>query len=153
MLGAVYLLLQFSAYPFLSANAHNNCAVNVNSTVEWIYQRLGSSKQISLLSDVCDLKRKVIRINPDKLFITNSRSQGEDVVCISDDVAYPCRIPVAKIVGSNDPRETLKKIFGYKEKIDLSLPIEESIERLLIRPAEIIYSEQEEASNNAVKSF
>lgn len=153
MLGVLYLLLQVPPNLILSSTPPINCIGNFNPTVEWIYDKLNESDQISFNSDACSFKRKVNKINPEKLFITNGRLQGANVVCISDKAEKPCSLVVAEIINSPDPRETLKIIFDYEEKLDSSGPIEESIERLLIRPAEIIYPEQEYTSENTLNNY
>lgn len=146
MLGTLWLLLQLSPHSLIASSNQVDCISDFNPTVDWVYGKLSESTQISFLSDVCSLKREVNQINVSKLFITNGRLQGANIVCISDEIKKPCKLVVADIINSTDPRQTLKNIFGHEEKFNISGPIDESIERLLIRPAEIIYSDQDDSS-------
>lgn len=143
---SVFSLLFFFSFAFAAADisfAESDCNLSINPTVEWIFQRLSLSADVSLVEPICPIKTKINGVEPADLFLTNGLSRGEKVVCISDDISNPCKFVVGSFDPQADPVLTLKAAFDYKETIDLSSPIEESIERLLIRPADVIYPNKE----------
>lgn len=107
--------------------------------VRWVFTKLIDSSSTSLIEPVCDNVKRVIQLDPQDLFLTNGVVGGRNAVCISDDVASPCQVVIANFDSSiSDPRTALSKVFEYQNVVDLNSPIQESIERLLIRPADII---------------
>ena len=139
---SVYSLLVFFWGALVGVDpsfANSKCDSNLNATVKWTFQRLYSSPSISLNQPICPLKKMVDKVEPENLFVTNGLFKGKNVVCISNDASNPCKFVVGSFRPNVDPVMTLKVAFGYTETIDLSKPIEESIERLLIRPADVIY--------------
>ena len=115
------------------------CGIKLSDELIFVYKALHEHRSILLNKPVCDSLIKASRLAVDKLFVTHGYVSGRNVVCLSDDVTNPCSLVIGSIDSDFDPRDALKKAFNYREKIDFSQPLEESIERLLLRPAEIIY--------------
>ena len=54
---------------------------------------------------------------------------------MSDDRLDPCKIRIGGIRSGENPNDVLTEAFGIRREIDLTRPIEESIERLFIKPS------------------
>lgn len=142
-----FSLLFFFSFAFAVADigfAKSHCESSLNPTVKLIFERLSMSADVSLDDPICPIMVKINDLEPADLFLTNGLSRGVKVVCMSNDISNPCKFVVGSFRSHADPVKTLKAAFDYQETIDLSKPIEESIERLLIRPADIIYPSKTE---------
>ena len=125
------------------------CAKASSQLVKTIFARLNASKSLNMNQPICEYIDQVNKLNEQDLFITNGYSRGTNIVCVSDALDNPCKIKIGSFSSSvSNPRSVLTSIFDYKEEVNLLSPINESIERLLIRPAEFIDIKQLEETND-----
>ena len=132
--------------PIIASSATYNCDGETKRGVNWLFSRLYEASAIQLNTEICGSVNKANKLDANSLFLTYGYSKGRMVICISDTDTEPCKLIVGTFANDVDPRKVLKSIFGVEDQVDPTNPINESIERLLIRPAEIIYREPKQNS-------
>ncbi len=131
------LLLWFgAALQSVEANENNpSCGINLEPTASEAIALLSKSNSITIVDLACEAVSDINELNPEGIFITTGREDDSINICISDNRLDPCKIRIGKIKSGENPNDVLTEAFGIRREIDLTKPIEESIERLFIKPS------------------
>ena len=122
-----------------AANASDNtvyCDQLLKSVASKTINLLQSTEGIEIEEISCSKKTSINKLDSDLMFLTTGKRARQNLVCMSDSKADPCKVELGIIKSSKNPNKVLSEAFNIKPEIDLTKPIEESIERLFIKPSE-----------------
>ncbi|MDB4653632.1 COP23 domain-containing protein [Synechococcus sp. AH-551-E02] len=140
----LFLLLLFFGTALQSVDATesaSSCGRNLEPLASEVIDLLSKSNSITIDDLTCAEVSDINKLDPEDIFVTTGRENNSINICISDNRLDPCKIKIGNIISGKNPNDVLTEVFGIRREIDLSKPIEESIERLFIKPSgEIIPS-------------
>ena len=140
----LFLLLLFFGAALQSVEANETapgCGIDLEPTASEAIALLSKSNSITIDDLTCEAVSDMNKLDPEGIFVTTGRGNNTINICISDNRLDPCKIKIGKISSDKNPNDVLTEAFGIRREIDLTKPIEESIERLFIKPSgEIIPS-------------
>ena len=134
----LFLLLIFfgTTLQYVEANeTAPSCDSNLQPLASEVIQVLSKSSSITMDDLTCEGVSDINKLDPDDLFVTTGRKDDSINICISDNRLDPCKIKIGTIRSGENPNDVLTEAFGIRREIDLTRPIEESIERLFIKPS------------------
>jgi len=132
------LLVLFLGTALQSVEANEtvpSCGINLEPTASEAINLLSKSNSITIDDLTCEAVSDINELDPEEIFITTGREDDSINICISDNRLDPCKIRIGKIKTGENPNDVLTGAFGIRRDIDLTKPIEESIERLFIKPS------------------
>lgn len=112
-----------------------SCDSNLEPLALEVINLLSKSNSITIDNLTCTAVININKLDLDDIFVTTGRDENSISVCISDNRLDPCKIKIGKIRNGENPNDVLREAFGIRRDIDLTKPIEESIERLFIKPS------------------
>ena len=140
----ILLLLLFFGTTLQSVEANEadqSCNSNLEPLASKVIDLLSKSNAITINDLTCKAALNINKLNAEEMFVTTGREDNSVIICISDNRLDPCKHKIGKIRNGEIPNEVLTEAFGIRREIDFTKPIEESIERLFIKPSgEIIPS-------------
>ena len=134
----LFLLLLFFGAALQNVEANEtapNCGINLKPTASESIDLLSKSNSITVDDLTCEAVSDINELDLEDIFITTGREDDSINICISDNRLDPCKIRIGKIKTGVNPNDALTEAFGIRREIDLTKPVEESIERLFIKPS------------------
>ena len=134
----LFLLLLFFSAALQSVEANEkapSCGINLVPTASEVIDLLSKSNSIIVDDLSCKAVSNINELDPEDTFITTGKEDNSINICISDNRLDPCKIRLGKIKSGENPNDVLTEAFGIRREIDLTKPVEESIERLFIKPS------------------
>lgn len=105
--------------------------------LEFITLKIQQSSLSIVQSLPCVDYKKLSSTNPSLIELTTGRKQGNAVICLGTSREYPCQYVVGIFKEGTDPTSALASIFSVQQR-DPNAPLNETVERLFIRPAALI---------------
>ncbi len=122
-------------HPAASQEA-TNCPLLPDSLLQKIVKKIELSQHANITPLPCADINELNRISPGNFEITTGRKNGEPVICLLVSRDQPCRYVLGKLDKTMSPASALSTIFPSSMPINDIL--NETIERLFIRPSSII---------------
>lgn len=135
----IALVLTYSFVDVRKSNAQTkspNCSPP-SVLLDFIKLRIEQSRLATYKPLSCVDIKTLTSTNPSSIELTTGRKNGEPVICIGTSRDYPCQYVVGVLKGSLDPTSALASIFSVSQR-DPDAPLNETVERLFIRPAALI---------------
>lgn len=140
LLQRVLVMILFAAnlslnHPGASQEA-TNCPLLPDSLLQKIVKKIELSQYAKITPLLCADINELNRISPDKFEITTGRKNGEPVICLLESRDQPCKYVLGKLDKTLSPASALSSIFP--SSMPISDVLNETVERLFIRPSSII---------------
>ena len=137
----IFVLLSFAIATQVSTASERSehCAQSLNPLAGKTIGLLKKSEAIDIEYISCSKISAINDLISYKMFITSGRKGRQKLVCMSDDPSNPCKIKLGEVRSTEDPNKLLSEAFDLSNELDLTKPLEESIERLFIKPSEELF--------------
>lgn len=135
----IALVLTYSFVDPCKSNAQTkppNCS-SPSDVLNFIQLRIEQSRLATYKPLSCVDTKALTSTNPSSIELTTGRKNGDPVICIGTSRDYPCQYVVGILKDSLDPTSALASIFSVSQR-DPDAPLNETVERLFIRPAALI---------------
>lgn len=135
----ISLVLIYSSIDVCQSNAQTqvlNCSPP-STLLDFIKSRIEQSKLATYKPLSCVDVKTLNSTNPSLIELTTGRKNGEPVICIGTSRDYPCQYVVGILKDTLDPTSALASIFSVSQR-NPDAPLNETVERLFIRPAALI---------------
>jgi hypothetical protein len=108
-----------------------------SAVVDFVIKKIDQSDLATSEPLACSDIKKLASVNPSLIELTTGRKNGVSVICIGTNRDFPCQFVVGRFNDSLDPTTSLASIFSVSSR-DPEAPLNETVERLFIRPAALI---------------
>ena len=119
-----------------ASESSKDCGQTLNPLAAETVDRLKKSEAIEIENLSCSKISTINEIKPDEMVVSSGRKARERIVCMSNTRSNPCKIELGRFRSNEDPNKVLSEAFDLNNEIDLTQPLEESIERLFVKPSE-----------------
>ena len=132
----ILLFYAISTQVSTASEGSEHCAQSLNSLAAKTIDLLKNSEAINIEYISCSKIQGINELSSNEMFVTTGRKARQKLVCMSDDPSNPCKIELGEVRSTEDPNKVLSEAFDLSNELDLTKPLEESIERLFVKPSE-----------------
>lgn len=132
----ILLLFGLTAQTTTASESSKDCGQTLNALAAETIEQLKKSEAIEIEDLSCSKISTINEIKSDEMVVSSGRKARQTIVCMSSTRSNPCKIELGQFISNEDPNKVLSEAFDLNNEIDLTQPLEESIERLFIKPSE-----------------
>lgn len=132
----ILLLFGLTTQTTTASENSKDCGQTLNALAAETVELLKTSEAIEIEDLSCSKISTINEIKPDEMVVSSGRKARQIIVCMSNTRSNPCKIELGQFISNEDPNKILSEAFDLNSEIDLTQPLEESIERLFIKPSE-----------------